>query len=206
MINKYSFFSVLSLAASLAACSSQGNRLSGQQCPRRLDPIAMNVPSQSKLELKPEALPVGEYALRTSQFYFKGDPTPTNAEGFRVLLHDESAKGGEVGLHTVTDCVRNAKVTQAYGASVQGLSGLKVEAGGKVTPQVREYGFTMSETGEYKVTDEPGVQKVSMPQDLYAGAGETFVVKHGPNDFEIRVKGPGLNGTYFLSTFLRKVK
>lgn len=196
----------LTLVLTLAACSGGGSRVPGQQCPKRFDPVAMNIDASRKAQLKPTALPDGSYELTKSMLFFKGDPTVTDLEGFQVLIKEEVPKKSKVSeLQTVTDCFRNSKVTQAYGATVQGISALTIE-NGHASTTIKTFGFTMNEDNTFELQNAASDQKPSQPQDVFAKADETFVLTLGPGDYEIRSKGRGVNGTYYLSTFLHKTK
>ena len=194
-------FPVLSFV--LSACNGSASRVPGQQCPRKFNPVAMNIDPARKAQLSSSALPDGTYELTKTLLYFKGDPSPTNPEGFQVLIKEEvPPKSRDGQFQTVTDCFRNSKITESYAAKVQGITGLKIVEG-HATTIVKTYGFQMNDDGTFEMQNADSDQKPSKPEDVFAKANETFVFTHGPGAYEIRSQSRGKNGAVFLSTFLR---
>jgi hypothetical protein len=193
------------LSATLVACSGSGSRVEGNQCRKGFEPVQMNIHPASKLAMKPETLPDGEYVLTRAALHFKGDPTPQAPDGFQVLIKDEVPKHAkESTLVTHADCFRNANVSQSYAATVPGLESVVIKDGKVVRSSAKDFGFTMSDDGKFELTGGVSRRKAEAPQDLFKDAAETFVVRWTDFDYEIRTKGRAYNGDYALTTFLHR--
>ena len=198
---------ILGFGAAVVACSGTGARVEGKQCKKNWDPVQMNIHPAAKSEFKPATLPNGEYEMTRAALHFKGDPTVAAPDGFQVLIKEEiPARAKDLTPVPHADCFRNAAVTQAYSASVPGLTRLVIEDGKVKSSTAKNFGFRMSELGEFELNDNAVLRKTEAPQELFKDSSETFAVRWTDHDYEVRTKGRGTNGEYALTTFLHRVR
>ena len=190
----------------LAACSAGGRgRALGTQCPSNLAPVPMDVDANiaDKLDLETQ-VPEGDYEYEGAELYYVD-----SASDFRILVRDARQRTGEI--KPVIGCIRNARAGAAdQVVKVVGVSQLKVEANNKMTFEVKNYGFTMSDTKLIPVIVPlgDGEPKPTSPKDVYTGEGVTdsFVYKTKNQDTNIEIRSSGIteSGTYSLLVRFRK--
>lgn len=173
------------MVITLSACSGGGGRrVSGRQCPLNYDPYPMDIPANEKIDLT-KPLPAGTYEYNGASLFYKN-----SAIDFKMELHDTKQRDGT--YKGAIGCVRNAgKDRIGKAMSTEGISRMVVEDNsGKVTSDVKQYGFKIQEDGLVHFDFEKSNRKIERPSDLISGkVTSSFMFKRSDAEYEIRSRG-----------------
>jgi hypothetical protein len=176
---------ITSLALTLAACSGGGGRrANGKRCPLNYDPYPMDIPADQKIDLA-KPLPAGSYEYNGASLFYRNP-----ALDFKMELHDSKQRDGS--FKGTQGCVRNAvKERIGKAMSTEGISKMVIDQGsGKVTSDVKNFGFLILEDGKVHFDFVKSNHKVESPSELFTGkVKNSFMFKRSEAEYEIRSYG-----------------